>query len=174
MFSLICTWINGWVNNREAGDLRRRRTHYNVIVMISEPRNLEAMSSRIKTFVSIWILHVCRMSTRDTPNITRWPTRQQCPLRDITKMEKYYPIWQLRYFMRNLVIMHFTVKNNEASVFNDPYMLLTVNTWSPFYWHGITAWVSNCIHYNMWNGITYPFTNFGEWISNFITQLIMF
>ena len=25
MFSLICAWINGWVNNREAGDLRRRR-----------------------------------------------------------------------------------------------------------------------------------------------------
>ena len=23
MFSLICAWINGWVNNREAGDLRR-------------------------------------------------------------------------------------------------------------------------------------------------------
>ena len=27
MFSLICAWINGWVNNREAGDLRRRRAH---------------------------------------------------------------------------------------------------------------------------------------------------
>ena len=26
-------WINGWVNNREAGDLRRHRTHYGVIVM---------------------------------------------------------------------------------------------------------------------------------------------
>ena len=25
MFSLICAWINGWVNNREAGDLRRHR-----------------------------------------------------------------------------------------------------------------------------------------------------
>ena len=24
MFSLICTWINGWVNNGEAGDLRRQ------------------------------------------------------------------------------------------------------------------------------------------------------
>ena len=23
MFSLICVWINGWVNHREAGDLRR-------------------------------------------------------------------------------------------------------------------------------------------------------
>ena len=34
MFSLICVWINDWVNNREAGDLRRYRAHYDVIVMI--------------------------------------------------------------------------------------------------------------------------------------------
>ena len=34
MFSLICAWINGWVNNREAGDLRRHRTHYYVTVVI--------------------------------------------------------------------------------------------------------------------------------------------
>ena len=33
MFSLICTWINRWGNNRDAGDLRRNRTHYDVIVM---------------------------------------------------------------------------------------------------------------------------------------------
>ena len=33
MFSLICVWINGWVNNREAGDLRRYRAHYYVNVM---------------------------------------------------------------------------------------------------------------------------------------------
>ena len=33
MFSLICTRINGWVNNREAGDLRRHRAHYDVTVM---------------------------------------------------------------------------------------------------------------------------------------------
>ena len=26
-------WINGWVNNREAGDLRRRHAHYDIIVM---------------------------------------------------------------------------------------------------------------------------------------------
>ena len=34
MFSFICVWINGWVNNREAEDLRRYRTHYDVIVMV--------------------------------------------------------------------------------------------------------------------------------------------
>ena len=33
MFSLICTWINDWENNREADDFRRYRTHYDVIVM---------------------------------------------------------------------------------------------------------------------------------------------
>ena len=33
MFSLICVWINGWVNNRDSGDLRRHRAHYDVIVM---------------------------------------------------------------------------------------------------------------------------------------------
>ena len=33
MFSWICVWINGWVNNREAGDLRRHRGHYDVNVM---------------------------------------------------------------------------------------------------------------------------------------------
>ena len=33
MFSLICVWINGWVNYRKAGDLRRYRIHYDVIVM---------------------------------------------------------------------------------------------------------------------------------------------
>ena len=33
MFYLICARINGWVNNGEAGDLTRNRTHYDVIVM---------------------------------------------------------------------------------------------------------------------------------------------
>ena len=34
MFSLNSTWINGWANNREAGDLRRHRAHYDVTVML--------------------------------------------------------------------------------------------------------------------------------------------
>ena len=33
MFSLICVWINDWVNNREPGDLRRHQAHCDVIVM---------------------------------------------------------------------------------------------------------------------------------------------
>ena len=34
MFSLICVWINGWVNNGEAVDLRRHRAHFDVTAML--------------------------------------------------------------------------------------------------------------------------------------------
>ena len=34
MFSLIYARINDWVNNRQAGDLRRRLAHYDATVMI--------------------------------------------------------------------------------------------------------------------------------------------
>ena len=43
IFFLICVWINDWVNNREAGDLRRYRAHYDVIVVYrftSQPREV--------------------------------------------------------------------------------------------------------------------------------------
>ena len=33
MLSLICAWINLWVNNHEAGDLRCHHAHYDVTVM---------------------------------------------------------------------------------------------------------------------------------------------
>ena len=33
IFSLICAWINGWVNSREAGDSRHQSAHYDVTVM---------------------------------------------------------------------------------------------------------------------------------------------
>ena len=47
MFSLICTWTNDKVNNRDAGDLRRHRVHYDVTVMFQThpcPTNAEQLS----------------------------------------------------------------------------------------------------------------------------------
>ena len=38
-FFSICAWINGWVNTREAGDLRCRCAHYDVIVIICAGQN---------------------------------------------------------------------------------------------------------------------------------------
>ena len=35
IYSFICTWINGSVNNREAGDLRHHRAHYDDVNVMS-------------------------------------------------------------------------------------------------------------------------------------------
>ena len=60
-------WINGCVNNREAGVLTRDHAHYDVIVMtlhrldnIRHIRNLTAMNQwvvRSCTFISFWFVH---------------------------------------------------------------------------------------------------------------------
>ena len=39
MFSLIWVWISSWINNREAGDFKRYRAHYDVIVMYDQSMN---------------------------------------------------------------------------------------------------------------------------------------
>ena len=57
MFSLICAWMNGWVNNREAGDLRCHRTHHDVTVMIHK--------NCAKSFIIIawmWSISLCQTS----------------------------------------------------------------------------------------------------------------
>ena len=50
MFSLICAWINGWVNNPEAGDLRCHRGHYDVIVMYKN--ELKMSTTKWRPFLS--------------------------------------------------------------------------------------------------------------------------
>ena len=50
MFSYICAWINGWVNNPEAGDLRRHRAHYDVIVMSSHAYTLMMIAADLTSY----------------------------------------------------------------------------------------------------------------------------
>ena len=37
IFTLICTWTNGWVNNRYAGDSKRHCTYHDVTVIFDVP-----------------------------------------------------------------------------------------------------------------------------------------
>ena len=57
MFSLIYAWINDWVNNREAGDLRRQHGHYDVIVMYYENVFINIRSDTNFCKVSLAILN---------------------------------------------------------------------------------------------------------------------
>ena len=43
MFSLIWAWVNDWINNRKADDLRPHRAHYDVTVMLAA----ESISKRL-------------------------------------------------------------------------------------------------------------------------------
>ena len=53
MFSLICAWIIGWVNNHEAGDLRR--AHYDVLVML----NMININSHVVAWWCHVVTHIC-------------------------------------------------------------------------------------------------------------------
>ena len=55
MFSLICAWLNGWVNNRAAGHLRRHRAHYDVIVLRYHKSNFTLPSHRT-LMLSLWFI----------------------------------------------------------------------------------------------------------------------
>ena len=59
MFSVICAWINSWVNNREAGDLRRHRAHYDVIVMI----RIKPMPNNIRIFCISHAMYTTQKAT---------------------------------------------------------------------------------------------------------------
>ena len=68
MFSMVCALINSWVNNREVGDLRRHRTHYDVIVMSifycnSLPQNIMSQSTDGSDFLFCRLLWSTTIST---------------------------------------------------------------------------------------------------------------
>ena len=50
MFSLIYAWTDGWTNNRDTGDLRRHRAHYDVTLMILGDRVPKTSSNMSKWF----------------------------------------------------------------------------------------------------------------------------
>ena len=85
MFSLIYAWINDWVNNREAGDLRPYRGHYDVIVMC-----LTARSSPVPQIV------IARPHLLFTQRCIYVPRHEPLSLRILCG--KYY-VLSLRYWL---------------------------------------------------------------------------
>ena len=79
MFSLICTWIFGWVNNGEAGDLRRYRTHYDVGVMSSRGQrqvvsNVPLLCIELIASVSLFLLTNWKVDCRRYVQMSHYTT----------------------------------------------------------------------------------------------------
>ena len=99
MFSLICVWINGWENNREAGDLRRYLVHYDVTVMIFH--NMTKTSKiHLKSFwVNMWILLTSR-------------TKATCFCWQIVRHMAWMMIWGYLSFFKVRFILLYYIKFN--------------------------------------------------------------
>ena len=81
MFSLICAWINGWVNNREAAYLRRHRAHHDVAaikpiscrcdvcVLQASQAELSGCCQTAKVVGYLWLLSEVRISINRTNTI---------------------------------------------------------------------------------------------------------
>ena len=68
MFSLICARINGWVNNGEAGDLRRHRPHYDFTVIChgNSTRGTEDLIP-IASFQGVGSVQRCHLTSTGNP-----------------------------------------------------------------------------------------------------------
>ena len=73
MFSLICAWINGWVNNGEAADLRRLSAHYDVIIMST------LGSATYHLFLYCITKHFNAKATQNVHNTSNHLTITHCP-----------------------------------------------------------------------------------------------
>ena len=154
MFSLICVWINGWVNNREAGDLRRRRGHCDVNIMAKTTTTFQSFAYFLWNTAETY--HVSHM--KQTWGRLHW---------NGTICE---------YICINFIYLDCSCINSfDESAHLEIAGLHLTNIKSL-----IPTWISNYIPSKMWDEITYPFKNFNacaievwEWIGNFIPHFIM-
>ena len=66
MFSLICAWINAWVNNIGAGDLRRHRAHYDVIVMRKCLSKSKIFPQNKTTHTRVSVICLCKQYSKQS------------------------------------------------------------------------------------------------------------
>ena len=91
MFSLICTWTSSWVNNGDAGDLRRHRSHYDVIV-VQLDCFITCQLVQIFVISSMSWRDYAVMETNNSQTNTWWEDTRHLGLRNLRwLMNKYIP-----------------------------------------------------------------------------------
>ena len=56
MFSWVCAWTNGWLINRDAGDLNRHHAHYDVTIIQWWCMSIGTTNNKITTLWTIFII----------------------------------------------------------------------------------------------------------------------
>ena len=103
MFSLIWAWINSCVNNREAGNLRRHRAHYDVIVML-------CLHIRVNIYED-----VCPL-----PHINEFKRYEMCPYEvwsKLVRVHAHYPYFT-NWDQLDMNVMPYKYDRNSISQIN--------------------------------------------------------
>ena len=79
MFSLICAWMSGWENNREAGYLRRNRAYYDVTVMHRSVQHVWCQNTMRMTPSCYSQTHCCSVSKSHYSDVIMGPWRLKSP-----------------------------------------------------------------------------------------------
>ena len=121
MFSLILAWINGWVNNREAGDLRHHQAYYDVTVM-----NREIIPGGHSW--NYWPVTLSSLSTDCNSPVSKFMKKGCCDTRD-------------PFCLHGLILIPTGISNHmPRKVWNEmTYPLSNFNGWNVEVWE----WISN-------------------------------
>ena len=97
MFSLICDWTNGWVNNRDSGDLRHHLDHYDVTVIIHQQLPRDELQTRFGHTQRLqWQLGPCRPGSHYCYWYCKW-YRILLLIMVVRIMSFWYnPVWPLK------------------------------------------------------------------------------
>ena len=119
MLSLICAWINGWVNNREAGDLRCHHAHYGVTVMnimlLQSNQSWSACNSIIDGVLLIWIYYNV---TAFMTSIESWTIKYYRMTRGQMRIWNIIIGWSSRQFSSKSIIVTYTFMATHIGILN--------------------------------------------------------
>ena len=92
VFSLICASRIGWANNRDAGDLRRHRTHYNVTVT----RGMDVPCTCLVPCGPLTQKRKCRLGYSLGLHWRRWSLSSTSPTKTRTVTQRTFPFYCIR------------------------------------------------------------------------------
>ena len=98
MFSSIGAWKSGWINNREASDLRRHRAHYHVTAMNPQPFMKLEFHCRIALIKYHTMTRHRRSFNRFTPILIRWWWLVCARLNQVESQHQRFPQWMIPPF----------------------------------------------------------------------------
>ena len=108
MFSLIFAWINDWVNNREAGDLRRYRGNYDVNVMKDALNDMTHWPWPFDTADGDGVVEVASIATQTSCTLFFPKNKASAQFSSM----QLSCIWVLSRWSGNIVMLHVCIKSS--------------------------------------------------------------